>query len=374
MLLARSTQGCLQPVLHLLDLPHHPQDPTAALRRECFTRASPRALHPPFPRPYPTTPPSRCLHCSCRARVALRSSTTLCPGWEQRLCMLWRSPTSKTLNTAGCCHAHGLFPYRDGTPPRQGPRKTLCSGAPSTIHQSFNTGRDMVADATDTVPRVQHGPLGFGQSWRTRNPPQARELSPQLGARDQISHPTAVPGTQVPPAAHVTLSVPHRRGCGRSGEPTWTGFTHPMPTSGCSPGAALADPSPSSQSPGAARGLPGLIPPHPNPRQGQPLGCTYKYGQVEEDHHDLDKGEAPHLCAWGEWREIIRGTPNPGTAAALLRAGLRPPPKEIWGLPTGKGGGGGENPTGVHSPKPPSPAYLSGEQLPQPRPCPPRPH
>lgn len=167
---ARSAQGCLQPVLHLLDLPPHRQDPTGALRRECFTRASPRTLHPPFPRPYPTTPPSRCPHCSRRARVALRSSTTLCPGWEQRLCMLWRSPTSKTLNTAGCCHAHGLFPYRDGTPPRQGPRKTLCSGAPSTIHQSFNTGRDMVADATDTVPRVQHGPLGFGQSWRTRDP------------------------------------------------------------------------------------------------------------------------------------------------------------------------------------------------------------
>lgn len=30
--------------------------------------------------------------------------------------MLQRTPTSKTADTAGHCHTHGLLPYRDETP------------------------------------------------------------------------------------------------------------------------------------------------------------------------------------------------------------------------------------------------------------------
>lgn len=64
------------------------------------------------------------------------------------------------------------------------------------------------------------------------------------------------------------------------------------------------------------------------PRKPQPPGRTYKDDQVEEDHHDLDKGEAPHLCTWGEQRGY-RGTltqhscrpESPGETRGSPRAG-----------------------------------------------------
>lgn len=102
--------------------------------------ASLRALHPCFPRLYLTTTPSRWLHCSCRARAALRNSTTLGPGQDQWLCVLQRSSTPLTLQAAathmGCSPTEMDAPGRDTAKPP-------CSGALSTLCQSFSTGRDM---------------------------------------------------------------------------------------------------------------------------------------------------------------------------------------------------------------------------------------
>lgn len=122
--------------------------------------------------------------------------------------------------------------------------------------------------------------------------PETKSQTP-VGSQKHKSH--------LHPTAHSPHSIPHRKGHGGggggAGEPTPACFTHPMPGSGCSPEAAPTDPSPSAQFSGATSGAARLPPP---PRQRHQLGCTYKYGQVEEDHHDLDKGEAPHLCTWGE--------------------------------------------------------------------------
>lgn len=109
---------------------------------------------------------------------------------------------------------------------------------------------------TQHLPKLQHSE---GQGQLMQQP-----LSPEHG--------TALWALQVPPTPTCSHSPSHlpQKGAGGAGELSQTPHTR-------------------------LRGLPGTL-----SRRAQPPGRTYEDGQVEEDHHDLDKGEAPHLCTWGE--------------------------------------------------------------------------
>lgn len=151
-------------------------------------------------------------------------------------------PTSRNPNTTV---TRGLLPYR-GRAPRQGPSKSpfLGHSAPSQASAQRGTG---AADATATVPRARHSPLGSASPTYTHLP---------------------------------TLSIAHRKEHGGAGEPSQT---HPTPGSGGSPG--------------------------PPPAHSSCRGALTKMARLKRIIMTLIKVKHP-IFAPGESREVIGGTPT----------------------------------------------------------------
>lgn len=197
-------------------------------------------------------------------------------------------------------------------PPRQGPSKPPCSGAPLARVSAQRGAR--VADATAAAPRAQYGPLGFGQNWAPhwgeRHPPPHKPRASVLSLGPETKSQTPV-GSQkhkshLHPTAHSPQSLPHRKGHGGAGEPTRACFTHPMPGSGCSPEAARQTPAPQPSFLGQPAGLPGC----PPPGRDISWGALTNMAKLKRIIMTLIKVKHP-IFAPGESREVIRGTPPP---------------------------------------------------------------
>lgn len=166
----------------------------------------------------------------------------------------------------------GCSPTETEPPPGRDPEKPSALGHPAPSTRASTQGGTWWLMQQTLSPESSMVPWALARAGERETPTGPGVKSSAWGQRPDLT-PHHGPRNTSPTSCPRHPLCPPQKGCGRSEEPTWTGFTHPMPTSGCSPGAALTDPSPSSQSPGAAGGLPGLLPPPPQPQAGTTTGA-----------------------------------------------------------------------------------------------------